>query len=184
MSPFYECRFAGQILDPPLAWKVIQSISAESSWRSPKGKSLSLEIVQGLYEMAIVTPGPWLVQGSDYLPLLGVTRAVHRTLSSDLTGRRKLLYSTAVLLALPLLEMEARTARRGKVKDSRGRRRMLLVRLVSPADARARVSKTRKSNASGDLGLLPDAQRITDAWLGEQISFAHPNEHRTLPGES
>jgi hypothetical protein len=166
----YDYDQAGEVVDPPIAYKILDS-SSRSTGRVSRWP-VRENLVSQLYELLTETPGPWLNKDQHYIELGYLGEWMRRYKIKD---RR--LRSVAVLLALPLFELHGGSPGRTRTRSPRGRtRRAAFQRTNLPGFFAAEGRSSLSDEKLGDvplsaLELLPEAEALVSRWLDRGINL-------------
>jgi hypothetical protein len=169
----YDYDQAGDVIDPPIAYKILEGSGTQRRW------PVRSALVSQLYRILTTTPGPWLANDRHYEDINYLSEWHSRTLIEDETLR-----SVAALLALPLFELKGERQRPGEatrsVRSRSGptRRHPKYARDRLPdffmgdrPPAGDKAPGPRKRRPVDDLQLLPEADFIVRAWVAGEVSF-------------
>jgi len=171
---FYTCRFGGDVVDPPLAWKIVKFATDRAPWANPKGRLLDGRIVADIYEALIRAPAPWLDSAGDfYSPLFSLVRSSKIRPGSweGFLKKDPRVRSVAILFMLPLFELAPnRGPGKGNSRRLKGRRAQL-GDFVGRGNTRGGEDRTLAVKLLNDLQLTTDARDIVAGWLQGDVSF-------------
>jgi len=107
IGALYECEYGGDVIDPPLAWKIIRG---GDQWASPKGKFIDRSVIQGVHDALVSSKTPWFTFTRRMDPM--ATVVMMRVEKQPNAVADRLWRSTALLLALPVMEARTPSGRR------------------------------------------------------------------------
>ena len=177
MQAFYECHFGGQVIDPPIVWKIANLHPGNAyPWANPKGKEFGIDLLRQVYRAAVDAQGPWLpADPRRFSPLLDMNLDVQ--LRRDPNEADQLALSCGVLMLLPIVELRLLDGRKGKSLPTE--RAIFLADRLRPGSTkhrqREKADRGRDHSAAerflADLPLLSDARVIVNRWCRKDVSF-------------
>jgi hypothetical protein len=184
----YDYHQGGEVIEPPVAYKVLHADIQDDAERWP----LRGPLIRQLVEVLLTAPMPWLERESRYASIsyLHSRRRSDRTSFADQTVR-----SAAVLLAMPLFELGGvlvDQARPGNPqRDGRGRWELIdyfAERVVTDGRVPRQRSDRQRGRGTPSLALLdlpPEVEVVVAKWLRKSVqAVARPSSHRADGGRT
>jgi hypothetical protein len=172
----YDYSQAGDVIDPPIAYKILHAGVRGTSDRWPVRRAL----VDQLYDVLTKTPGPWLYRDKHYREIGFLGDYLGEIPIDDDTLR-----SVAALLALPLFEFEGNMRKAARATQGRqpGRsfQRTQLPSYFLRDEGRSKGTRAPlREMPVSVLRLRPEAEAIVAAWTRGDMDFMSPESSDLL----